>query len=329
MNQYEKNRQVRLESIVSENFVWIILILLWIVASIINATFYKYVNIMNLLVHSVVLGLLVLGESLCLISGHFDLTIESTLIFTALFAGWLISPDPLASGWLVNPVLAIILMLAVGAIIGMINGLLVAYVKMNPFITTLAISIALVGISIYWSKGKSIYPLPEIFNWLGKTQIRTMPVSVIFLIIVYGIFHIILTYTTFGRKIYAVGCNMNAARASGINVRRTILSAYILSGFLAALAGWVLAGRLNSASSHISSGLLLYVFAAAVIGGVSLGGGKGKVLGVFGGVLLLSSVSNLMNLSHVNAFLVQATTGFIILIAMFIDTIKEKFLLAK
>jgi len=320
------NRKIKITTLISENFVWIISILLWIVAGVVNTTFFNYYNLINLLVHSVVLGLLVLGESLCFITGHFDLTIESTLIFTALFAAWLISPDPLASGWLVNPVLAIVLMLVVGTLIGMINGSLVAYLKMNPFITTLAISIVLVGISIFWCKGKSIYPLPDLFNWLGKKEIHSLPVSVIFLILTYIFFHVILTHTPFGRKLYAVGCNIDAARASGINVQLVIFFAYTLSGLLAAFSGWILAGRLNSASSHISTGLLLYVFAAAVIGGVSLSGGKGKSLGAFGGVLLLSSVNNLMNLSHVNAYLIQATTGMIILIAMFIDTMKERLL---
>ncbi|MDD3655951.1 MAG: ABC transporter permease [Atribacterota bacterium] len=317
-----------LSSLISENFVWILLILLWFFAGMVNKAFFSYLNIVNLLVHSIILGILTLGGSLCLISGFFDLTVESTLVFTGLLAGWLISSDSLASGLLLNPVLTIIIMLITGFLIGIINGLLVAYQKMNPFITTLAMSIVLTGLSVYISKGKSIYPLNSTFNYLGGAKIYGLPVSIIFLIFLYILFHIILTYTPLGRKFYAIGSNIDAARAAGINVELTVLTAYALSGLLAACAGWVLAGRLNSVSSHMSSGLIMYIFAAAVIGGVKLSGGRGRILGIFGGVLLISSVNNFMNLSHVNAFLIQATTGFIILIAMFIDTMKENYFLS-
>ena len=313
----------RISEVVLNNFVWLLLLLICIVAGFINPAFYYAQNIINLFIHSVVMGILVLAASVVFLTGNFDLTIEANLVFTAVVAGWLISPDVLASGWQVNTLIAIPVMLVLGIAVGFINGFLVAYVRMNPFITTLAVSIILKGITIFWSKGKTIYPMTDGFNFLGKAKLAGLPVSIIFLIALYIVIHIMLTYTPFGRKLYLVGSNRQAASASGIDVRRTILGAYMLSGLLAACAGWVLGGRLNSVSSQMSTDLLLFSFAAAVIGGISLNGGQGKVLGAFGGVLLLSSINTLMNLARINPFLIKATTGLIILLAMFIDSVKD------
>ena len=270
-----------------------------------------------------VLGILVLGESICLITGHFDLTIESTLIITAVTAAWLISPSSVASGWQLHFVLAVLIMLLMGALIGALNGFFVAYIGMNPFITTLAMSIILLGLSVIISKGRTIYPLPESFIFLGSGLIGGFPLAILFLIFLYVVFHVILTYAPIGRKFYAIGGNRLAADASGINTRLTILPGLLASGALSACAGWVMAGKLNSASPIMTTGLLLYVFAAAVIGGVNISGGIGKVLGAFGGVLLLSSINNIMNLVRINPFIIQSTTGGIILVAMFIDTVKS------
>lgn len=314
----------RIRELVVDNFVWVIFALLWVSAGVLNQAFYSPENQTNLLTHSVILGLLVLAEAICLITGHFDLSIESTLIFSAVIAGWLMSPHYMASGWMLPPVVVVIMMLGVGAAIGAINGCLIAYVKMNPFITTLAMSIVLSGLSIFLAKGRTLYPLDETFCYLGRGQIAGFPVMIIFLVVVYVIFHVFLTFTPFGRKLYAIGGNRLAARAAGIDDNRVVVGAYILSGFLSATAGWVLAGRLNAVSSNMSSGLLFYAFAAAVMGGVSLNGGEGKVLGMFGGVLLLGAVSNLMNLTHTDPYLITAVTGLIILVAMFIDSLKTR-----
>ena len=308
-----KSMGILFKGFVSENFVWVILILIIIVAGIINPVFFSYQNIINLLLHSVILGILVLGESLCFITGRFDLSIESTLIFSAVGTAMLISSDKLSSGLQLHPILGVLFLFVAGASIGLINGLFIAYLEMNPFITTLAMSIVFLGISIFWSKGNTIYPLPDNYNFLGQAKIGIIPVSII-----------VLTYTPFGRKLYIVGGNIDAARASGINTKLIILLAYILSGVLAACAGWILSGRLSSGSPQMISGILLYVFAAAVIGGISLSGGKGRAIGALGGVLLLSSINTFMNLAHIDPFLIKATSGIIILIAMFIDSMKSK-----
>ncbi|MDD3427776.1 MAG: ABC transporter permease [Caldisericia bacterium] len=318
-----ESRMMLARGFIFDNFSWVLLLLIFIIAGIINPVFYSLANITNLLLHSVILGILVLAETICLITGHFDLTIESTLVFTAVCAAWLISPSSIASGWQLNSTFAVIIMLIIGAVIGAVNGSLVAYVRMNPFITTLAMSIILLGFSVIISKGRTIYPLPATFIYLGSGLIRKFPIAIIFLIFLFVLFYIILTLTPIGRKLYAVGSNRFAADASGINTKFIIFLSYTLSGLLCACAGWVMAGKLNSASPNMSSNQMLYACAAAVIGGVSLNGGVGNIFGVFGGVLLLSSINTLMNLIRINPFIIQSTTGGIILFAMFINTIKS------
>ena len=218
--------------IIFNNFVWIILILIGIIASIVNPVFFSYTNLVNLLMHSVVLGFLVLAESVCLITGHFDLTIESIMVFSGIFGGWLISTHTIASGLVLHPVLGILCVLCMGALIGAINGFFVSYVGVNPFITTLAMSIIFAGISIFITKGRTIYPLNTIYNVIGRGKIVNFPIAIIFFIFAYFIMHIILTYTPFGRKLYIIGGNRFAAKASGINVKLMLLSTYILSGLL-------------------------------------------------------------------------------------------------
>jgi len=313
----------KVKGYVFENFSWVLLILIATLASINNPAFYSKTNLINLFLHSVVLGILVLAESVCLVTGHFDLTIESNLIFSAIIAGWLISPSSVASGWELHPLFGILLMLITGIVVGMTNGFLVSYIGMNPFITTLSMSIILSGGSVIISKGRTIYPLPNGFTFLGKGLVGDIPIAILFLIGLYILFHFILTFTTFGRKLYAVGGNKFTAKASGINVKFIVFLAYTVSGLLCSSAGWVMGGKLGTVSSIMTTGLLLYVFAAAVMGGVSLNGGEGKTLGVFGGVLLLSTISNLMNLSRINPFVITSTTGLIILLAMLISTIKS------
>jgi ribose/xylose/arabinose/galactoside ABC-type transport system permease subunit len=243
------------------------------------------------------------------------------MVLTAIIGAWLMSPSQVASGLMLNPVLTIIIILSIGAIIGTLNGFLVAHIGMNAFIATLAVSIILKGGGLFICKGKPISPLPNVFRFLGRTEVAGIPISIFFLISLYALFYIILIHTTFGRYIYAIGGNKYAAKASGIKVKRMILFSYVISGVIFASAGWVLSGRLNSASVMLSRDLLLYIIAAAVLGGVTLGGGRGNPIGIFGGVLLIYSVGHIMTLLKVTPFFISLTTGMIILFSMLLDTL--------
>ncbi len=178
------------------------------------------------------------------------------------------------------------------------------------------------GFAILWLRGGTIYPLVQSYRFLGDGDIGNIPYSIALVIILYLLVNYILNNSAFGRSVYAVGGNPSAAKASGINVGRIIMLCFMASGFLAALAGWVLAGRMNSASTQLSSGIIFNVFAAAVIGGISLSGGKGNVIGAFGGVLLLVLINNALNLMNVSPYWVQVARGIVILFALFIDSVK-------
>ena len=313
--------------ILLDNFVWLLVASILILAFITTPTFFKSSNLTNLLVQSVVLAMLVLAEAICLISGYFDLSVESILIFTSVFAAWLMAPHPAASGLELNGIAGIFAILAAGAIIGAINGLLIAYMKMNAFITTLAMSIFLMGSCITISHGNTLGPFPESFSFLGEGKIGPIPAPILVLVVIYLLFGFILKSTSLGRKLYAVGGNPNAAQASGINVRRIVFTAYILSGTISAVGGLILSGRMGSAVSHMTQGNLLYAFAAAVIGGVSPFGGQGKILSIFGGVILLMSINKLLIIAHVDPFLITGASGLIIFLAMLILTIKQNLVL--
>lgn len=316
-------RNSTVTKIILDNFVWLLVFIVLVVALITTPSFYKTSNLVNLLVQSVVLGLLVLAEMICLINGYFDLSIESILIFTAVLAAWLVAPHPDASGLELNGILGIVIMLAAGAFLGGINGVLISYIKMNAFITTLAMSIVLIGACTTISHGNTLGPFPESFAFFGTGELLFIPMPIIILVIMYIIFYFVFKNTVLGRKFFSVGGNRNASQASGIDVKKMVLIAYILSGLISAVGGLVLSGRMGSAVSHMTKDNLLYAFAACVIGGVNPFGGQGNIISVFGGVILLVVVNKLLIIAQVNPFMITAASGLIIFLAMLILTIKQ------
>jgi len=327
LNRGEVREQPMLGTVVIRNFVldniiWFILLLMIIVATIVEPKFLTLTNLMNLLVHFSVLGLLAIAESMCLITGNFDLSIESTLGFTAVMAGWLMLDQQVASGWMVTPVIAIIIMFVIGAGIGLINGLLIVKIGLNPFIVTLAMLIILRGLSLAITGGMVLYNLPRAFYFLGFENIKGFPISIIVLLLSFIIAHTVMSKWTFGRFRYAIGGNKVAAFSSGIPVDRIIIMTFVWSSLLATLAGWLLAGRLRSVVTNLGQGMVFDAFAASVIGGISLQGGQGNMIGTLGGVLLLGIISNFLTLAHVSPFWVDTSRGLLILAAMLIDAVK-------
>jgi ribose/xylose/arabinose/galactoside ABC-type transport system permease subunit len=288
-------------------------------------------NLINILIHASVLGVLTIGQAICLLSGNFDLSAEGTLSLVIVLAAWLMLPYREMSlaqaggvGWQLSPLLVIPIMLAVGAVVGLINGTLISRLNMNNFIVTLSMQLILRGLAMVISMGAIMPGTPAQFNWLGGGRIGMIPVSVIFTLALYALFSYILRNTRFGRELYAVGGNREAARASGFSPSRVITYAYVLSGFLAALAGWMMLGKLEVSVSTLGTGMTLETVASAVIGGVAMTGGVGTVWGAFSGVLLLSVVDNGLNLMDVDPFWINGIRGLIILIALFIDAQKVR-----
>jgi ribose/xylose/arabinose/galactoside ABC-type transport system permease subunit len=311
-----------------DNLIWILLLGVVVLFSLLSDRFLTTTNIFNILIHAAVLGIAVIGLSFTLLTGNFDLSIESTIGFTALLGAWLAAPAggiAHGSGWNINPFVAALIMLLVGLGIGWINGNLITRAKMNNFIVTLAMLIVLRGIMLGFTQGETIAKLPAGFKALGHDKVGPIPISVIALILTFIIAHVVTTYRRFGRDLYAIGGNPDAALAAGVDPNRRVRHVYLISGFLAAVAGWMLAGRLGVVVAGLGEGMIFEVFAAAVIGGISLQGGRGTLIGAFGGVLLLSAIDSGLNLMRVSSFWIQTVRGLVILVAMFIDAQKVRY----
>ncbi|MEV6813841.1 ABC transporter permease [Micromonospora sp. NPDC051296] len=265
------------------------------------------------------LALVVLAEALVLIVGKFDLSLESIIGIAPAVAIFLVvgQTSMLGAPWPTWTVLPVALMF--GALIGVFNGLLVVRFKLSAFIVTLAMLIALRGLQLAIVGGATISNLanriPTIDN-LGSLRILTVPLSIWIVVLAFAVGVVVLGYTRFGRSIYAVGGNPDAARAAGIRVERVIWVTFIVAGALAALAGLMLSARLGSVAANQGSGMIFTVFAAAVIGGISLDGGKGSLVGALTGVVLLGLIQNVLTLAQVRPDQIQAVNGLVILVAL-------------
>jgi simple sugar transport system permease protein len=275
-------------------------------------------NFLNILQQSSELSILVIAETLILIAGRFDLSLESTVGLPPMLAAWLIVSDTTfgGSGIGLNVWLAILILFATGALIGVINGFLVVRLRLNAFIVTLAMLILLRGVTLGITNGKTLFDLPSEFLYLGSAKWFGVPVSIWIAGILYLLVGLFLRYHRTGRAIYAIGGNPDAARAAGIRVERITWALYIVGGLLAALAGLMLTGRIASVVASQGQNMIFYVFAAAVIGGISLNGGRGRLVGALTGVLLLGILQNVLTLSQIAAFWIDAAYGLIILISL-------------
>ena len=275
-------------------------------------------NFLNILQQSSELSVLVIAEALILIAGKFDLSLESTVALPPMLAAWLIVSDTTfgGSGIGLNVWLAILVLFATGALIGFANGFLVVRLRLNAFIVTLAMLILLRGVTLGITNGKTLFDLPSEFLYLGSGKWLGVPVSIWIAGTLYLIVGLFLRYHRTGRAIYAAGGNAEAPRAAGIRVERLIWALYVVAGLLAALAGLMLTGRIASVVASQGQNMIFYVFAAAVIGGISLNGGRGRLVGALTGVLLLGILQNVLTLSQIAAFWIDAAYGLIILVSL-------------
>jgi simple sugar transport system permease protein len=218
----------------------------------------------------------------------------------------------------------VLIALGTAGLIGLFNGFMVVRVGLNPFISTLGLLVLLRGGVLIVSSGRSIYSPGKALTYLGSANLFGLPVSVLLFVAVAIVVGLVFQYHRYGRALYAVGGNEEAARAAGIDVDRIIWSAFVFAGLLAGLAGILMTGRLDSAVTTQGQGIIFSAFAAAVIGGVSLGGGRGTIIGVVSGVLLIGVINNLLTLAQVPSFYVQASTGAVIIIAAVLTTVASR-----
>ncbi|MBX6386134.1 MAG: ABC transporter permease [Microbispora sp.] len=291
--------------------------LLVLVGALIDSAFLSADNIINVLQQQTELSLLVLAESIILIAGKFDLSLESTVgLAPALAVGLVIPAASNGLGTELPGWTAIPLCLLIGALVGAFNGLLIVRFKLSAFIVTLGMLIVLRGLQIGFTGGQNLFELPESFLYLGNARWLGLPASIWICGVLFAAGIVVLGYFRHGRSIYAIGGNIDAARAAGIRTDQVVWTVFVLGGLLAALAGLLMTGRLGSVAADQGNGMIFTVFAAAVIGGVSMDGGKGTLFGALCGVLVLGLINNILTLAGVSAQWIQAIYGAIILLAL-------------
>ncbi len=264
-----------------------------------------------------VIAIMAIGQMLVIISAGIDLSVGSILALAGVGATML-----LAAGM---PIwLAVILGLLIGAACGALSGALIAWGHIPPFIATLGMMGIARGAALLITGGVAVFGIPEAFGVFGSGRVLdVIPVPVIFVVILAVIFHVILTRTVFGRHIFAIGANAEAARLSGVGVGFKLFALYVINGVLCGIAGIVMASRLNTGQPTAATGYELDVIAACVIGGASLSGGEGTIMGAIIGALIIGTLRNGCNLLDISAFWQQIAIGTIIIIAVFNDQIRK------
>lgn len=320
-----KSKYQKIARFLLNNISWVVLIILIIAFSFTIRGFLTFENFRNIIYHSVFIGILAIAQTYVVISGNLDLSVESTAAASAIIGAWLTASSATASGLRMNTLLAFIIVIAIGAFIGAFNALFVIKLKINSFLVTLGTYIIIRGLAVFVTKGIGMNELPFAFRFLAKIKWLEFPLMVYLMFIMFIFFEYILKSTRFGRHIFVIGGNINAGINFGINVNDILLKVFLLSGVISALTGWLMAARINGANASIGSGYLFEVLAAVVIGGVSLGGGSGSLIGVFAGVLILSSISNALNITAVSPYLTAVIRGSLIIAAISLDSLKRAF----
>ncbi|SMG58638.1 ABC transporter permease [Paraburkholderia susongensis] len=290
------------------------LALLIVIGAFVSPSFLTRANLISVLGASAALALVVLAESLIVLTGKFDLSLESTVGIAPAVGAMLVMPAASAGFGTQWPAAAgLLAIVAVGAVIGLINGFLVVRLRLNAFIVTLAMLIVLRGMLVGATKGGTLFDMPPSFFTLATTIVFGLPLSVWLAAAAFAVAAFMLRYHRLGRALYAIGGNPEAARAAGIRVERITWGVFVLGSMLASLGGLIVTGYVGAINANQGNGMIFTVFAAAVIGGISLDGGKGTMLGALSGVLLLGVVQNLLTLAQVPSFWIQAIYGAIIL----------------
>ena len=294
-----------------------VIVVLMIAGAVVNPVFFTASNLINVAEGGAALGMVVVAESLILLTGKFDISLQGTFGLAPLLGAWLIAPkasEGLGTEW--NPWLGLLVVFLVGLAVGTFNGGLVIKANFNAFIFTLAVSILLTGLQLGWLGGQTVYNLPEAFIYIGAESWFGVPVAVWVTVATFTVASLFLRYHRIGRAMYAIGGNLEAARAAGIPVDRIRIGVFMVASVLAAIGGLMQAGRVTAVTAGQGSNLIFGVFAAAVIGGISLEGGRGRMVGALTGVILLSLVTNILTLSNISSTWIDAVDGAIILIAL-------------
>lgn len=292
----------------------IALVLLVAGISIISPEFRTGSNFLSLLRQSSINGLIAFGMTCVILTDAIDLSVGSVLaLSTVLCAGMISSGVPAGA--------AMLLALAIGTVLGAVSGLLVTKGRLQAFIATLITMTVYRGATMIFTGGKPISNLGDSFvlKVLGRGNFYRVPIPAILLILIFAGFYFLLNKTTFGRAVYATGSNWKCAKLAGINIHKTKIIVYAISGFMSALSGLILLSRLGSAQPQLGDGFELDAIAAVALGGTSMSGGRGKIYGTLIGVLIIAVLNNGLNILGVSSYYQDVIKGFVILVAVLSD----------
>jgi ribose/xylose/arabinose/galactoside ABC-type transport system permease subunit len=293
-----------------------VIVLMIVVFTLMNENFTSGLNIRNILRQSAILGIAACGQTMVILSGGFDLSVGMVIGFVSITSALIMSDYGFWAGFMSA--------LLIGAAVGATNGFLVAKAGLPPFIATLAMFSAARGMALIISGGLPVTDLPSGFSWLGAGQIFTVPVPAVIAAAVFVVCAYVMRKTYFGRYIYAIGGNEEAARASGVPVARVKLAVWSFHGFLVGLAAVVLTSRAVSGHATLGEGMELETIAATVIGGTALGRGRGGIFNTFLGVIAMGILTNGLNLINVSTYYQMVVMGVIIAGAVYIDQANNK-----
>jgi inositol transport system permease protein len=316
-------------SIFSKYGIFLVFAVMVLVASLLSPAFMSRINLINIVRQMSVVGLIALGVTGVIVSAGIDLSSGSVVGLTAVVAASLAQdPEfstPFYPGVHVPLIVSVLAACAVGALVGLINGSLVAKTRIPPFIATLGTYTAIRGVALLYTGGRPISDLTDAYNFIGQGDVFGLPVPIIILVIMAVVTHILYAHTKFGKYIYAIGGNEQAARVSGIDASKYKMLIYVYAGFLAGLAGLMVSSRIGSGQPGLGVGYELDAIAAAVIGGSSLSaGGIGTVAGTIIGALIIGVLNNILDLMNVSAYWQQIIKGCIIVGAVILDQLKHR-----
>ncbi len=296
-------------------------VLEFILFAFLSPYFFTPDNLLNVSLQASITAIIAAGMTFVILTGGIDLSVGSLVAFAGIVSTTVLKTGlPPVAGFIA----AILAGVAVGSLSGAFAGFCITRFNIAPFIVTLATMTIWRGAAFVWTDGRPVWELPAGFAFLGTGRLLAVPVPTIIMVLTFIASHIILTRTRFGRYVYAVGGNIEAARLAGIRTWRVLVNVYILSGTLAALSGILLASRMNSGQPNAGVAYELDVIAAVVVGGTSLSGGAGSIVGTFIGAMLIAVLRNGLNLLNVNSYIQQVIVGVVILLAVMLDQIRRR-----
>jgi len=308
----------RFAGVATELSLLAVLVIMVIVFAAASPFFLTVTNLVNIGQTIATSGIVAITMTLVIVSGGIDLSVGSTAALTGVVTSmlWTYAGVPLA--------LAALLGIVAGGLVGAINGFMVTRIKINPLIATLATFSIVRGLAFVISNGQTNQLNNDAFKFLGRGAIAGVPFSLIILLIVFAAFSYVVANTRFGRNVFAIGGNAEAARLAGIPSNRTLLWVYVLSGLFAGIAGILIASQLALSAPRAAVGLELTAIAAVVLGGTSLAGGKGTLLGTILGVLILRILDNGLVLLNVSSFYQEVASGLVLLLAVGFDQLRQR-----